>query len=331
MYGEGRNEGGYRCSGARNGECWCKATALRSLTHENISLAIVQALLPEQSHVDAFIEYCQNRLRDDEHWQLQEDRLIARERSLLAKCQRLAARIEESDDAPQTLVQLLQQREIEVAEAAAELGAWRQQRATRPAVPTADSIRLAIESASRRIIDFEMDAGVLVEQLIVGQIQSVPYQQFGTNKVVLRAEFELSLAAVLSEQLVAALSGASDWQLNQWLPIKRLQVDLFEPSLVPLHAVAAYRLSLEKENGKCKTLCQIGHELGISKRQAHLAKQLGKEMNAAGITSPYIRLERALESVSRWRTNRPALDSTNSELQPTNDPKSDGDVNAASG
>ncbi|MBN8625956.1 MAG: hypothetical protein J0M17_10740, partial [Planctomycetes bacterium] len=159
----------------------------------------------------------------------------------------------------------------------------------------------SVTSQRRVIIDFETDVGVLLEQLVVGQIKSVPYQQFGTNKVVLRAEFELSLAALLPEQLVAALSGASDWRPNQWLPIKRIQIDLFEPSLVPQHAVAAYRLSLEKENGKSKTLCQIGQQLGISKRQAHLAKQLGKEMNAAGITDAYICLDCAPHAASRWR------------------------------
>jgi hypothetical protein len=52
-----------------------------------------------------------------------------------------------------------------------------------------------------------------------------------------------------------------------------------------------------------ETLVEIGHELGISKRQAHLAVAYGRQMRVAGRTDPYIELMEPPVAASRWRTH----------------------------
>jgi hypothetical protein len=160
---------------------------------------------------------------------------------------------------------------------------------------------------SGRLLEFGPEVGSLLEQLIVDKIRVVPYQVFGSNMVVLRAEFELRLVGILADDLVRYLEGSEDWTPNEWLPVKSVQVDLFEPSLAPKHALMAYELV------RFLTLEETGELLGISKRQAHLSSKLGKAMHEAGIADPYIRLTVPPKAASRWRVHEKFKE------KPTND------------
>jgi hypothetical protein len=99
-------------------------------------------------------------------------------------------------------------------------------------------------------------------------------------------------------------------------------VDLFEPSIPCRFALKAAELK------KSMSLEKIGKALGISKRQAHLAAQLGLKMIAQGITDPYRRLTAAPTCASRWRGSRrrPGEGASNPDRR---EESTDGDTNAA--
>jgi hypothetical protein len=142
-----------------------------------------------------------------------------------------------------------------------------------------------------------------VRKLIDGKLHAVPYQQFDSAKVVLRAHFRLQLARLLPENMYACLMQGTNPEKCELLPPIDLVIDLFEPTDVPAHAVRAWGLAKLD-----KTLMQIRSELGLSKRVAHLAKQMGKAMEETNVTDPYVRLTKAPEQASRWRFNRKQKD-----------------------
>jgi WD40 repeat protein len=85
------------------------------------------------------------------------------------------------------------------------------------------------------------------------------------------------------------------------LPMKQhVVVDLFEPSAAPKNALYAAELM------RYLTFKEIGELLGISKRCAHLAAQLGRQMLAKGITDPFFRLQEPIAG-SRWGNRKSRL------------------------
>jgi hypothetical protein len=168
----------------------------------------------------------------------------------------------------------------------------------RPA-PTREFLENAVKLASENLLTMEREAGLILRKLIDGKIQAVPYRQFGSNKVVLKAHFRLQLVKLLPDDLHQHLLRGADPKFAELLPSIDVVVDLFEPTDVPAHAVRAW------SQAKCGlTLVRIGNELGLSKRVAHLAKQLGKAMEEAEIDDPYIRLTEKPAKASRWRSKR---------------------------
>ena len=120
---------------------------------------------------------------------------------------------------------------------------------------------------------------------------------FRSNKVVLRARFELRLAALLPARLRSAFANLLDGPVYSHFERIPMLVDLFEPSTGPKHGLKALRLK-EEEN---LSPTAIGRRLGITKRQADIAVQYGKAMRAADLTDPYIELSEPPRAASRWR------------------------------
>ena len=56
-----------------------------------------------------------------------------------------------------------------------------------------------------------------------------------------------------------------------------------------------------RDPNQTPTLDQLAAELGISKRTAHLALQMGKQLQAAGRTDPFLPLTACPENPARWR------------------------------
>lgn len=295
MWAEGRNEGGYKCSGAHNGECWNKATALKTISHQAIAKAVIDKLLVLDGSLDALVDFGQQLDREQGHWREREAELRAREQNLKQRCKRLVESIETSTAPPAPLVEQLTQRTKELEDVQASIEELLATAANqRPS--SAEDIRARIQDCRDQLLDMDARAGSLLRQLIDGQIVAVPYQQFGTNKVVLRAEFKLKFVKFLPEDLLAALKGAETAGAKS-LENVEVVVDLFEPSAAPRHALAAAELT------KTMTLVKVGDALGISKRQAHQAAQLGREMSVAGATDPYVRLTEPPKGASRWRVH----------------------------
>ena len=68
---------------------------------------------------------------------------------------------------------------------------------------------------------------------------------------------------------------------------------------MPRHAVEAHDV---RETGM--SLSMIGAALGISKRLADWASQIGAAMAARGLSDPFVRLSERPERVSRWNRER---------------------------
>lgn len=298
MWADGRNEGGYRCKHAKSGECWNKATAVRDFVHRQISRAVSNELLALDGILDTMVAHIGKRLQDDaprREEEKQKRRLVEkldRERLKLGE----AIATFEGEGVPVTLLTKLQARENDLEKANAELECVQQSLSARPKV-SESTIRDRIKAFADQLLDLDRSCGPLLARLIDGKIRAVPHLQFGSTKVVLRAEFVFRPVGILPDQLLAGLSGEELEGIVRDLPSKRIVVDLFEPSHAPKHAMTAVKLS--EENPKT-TLEQLGKALGISKRSAHLALQLGRKMREEGIEDPYIRLTERPTVVARW-------------------------------
>ena len=136
-------------------------------------------------------------------------------------------------------------------------------------------------------------------EALIGTIRAVPYQQFGCNKVVLRAQFQLRLATLLPVNTRVALATRYNRPIEELFETIPMQVDLFPPSTGPQHGLKAFKLSAEGGLGPTA----IGKALGITKRQAAIAVEFGEKLRAAGLNDAYIELQKPPEAASRWRTH----------------------------
>lgn len=299
MWGDGRNEGGYRCGRARSGDCWNKATALRGLVHERISKLAVDQLLSIEGVQDILVEHINKVSGDDEVRRLEEKKLLSEIDKLKRECSHLGDVIaaQAGGDTLFTLVEKLKERETLITLADAKLGNIRFNLASPPMV-TVDQIREQIEKCSNKLLDLDRNSGRLLSRLVDGKIQAVPYLQFQSTKVVLRADFVIRPVGILPEELAAALTGKELETVAALLPAQRIIVDLFNVSTAPEYAIAVRKL---KEQDARLTLVEIGEALGISKSGARDALKLGRKMQAAGIDDPFIRLSQRPAKVARWK------------------------------
>jgi hypothetical protein len=297
MYQEGRATGGYRCSNVPKGACWNKATALKEIVHEHLGQAIVGKLLSLDGVLDAAVDYVRELFQDDQPRQARRAELVANIKGGELGCQRLLDAIEQGKEPPVMFLDRLRQRQDEVARNRAALEHLDAQPASCPP-PTKQQILDQIAVMAKQILEMDREAGSLLKRL-VSPIRAVPCQQYGSNKVVLRAKFDLRLAALLPEHVLAGLRGTYDGPLADRQMVIPMTVDLFDRPAGPRHFAEALRLSTAGY-----TLLQIGQELGIAKRQAHIAVQYGKALEEAGINDPLIELTEPPSAASRWRSRR---------------------------
>ena len=167
-------------------------------------------------------------------------------------------------------------------------------------LPSPEDLLGHLESLRADLIAGDRRAPVILRSLLAGPIRAVPYQQFGTDKVVLRAEFEVTLTSGLPAVIGESIRQDGIETVDGITLVRRpVVVDLFEMSNVPLHAVEAHEL---RETGM--SLSKVGTALGISKRLADWASRMGAAMAARGLTDPFVRLTERPEKVSRWNRER---------------------------
>lgn len=297
MYQDGRGEGGYRCSGAKSGACWNKASADRRIVHAEIGKAIVERILESSKQLAVVAESVSRKMEVERSvgTQLAESRVrLQRAEQKLEKVAKLVERLEDDAEAFMAIEGKLRAAGAEVSKYRLEcerLGAMQLKEAELEI--SEEAIHRGIREAASRLLDLDSGtAGKLRE--LVSRIEAFPYSQITSAKVVLRAKFTLNLVCLLPECLSRMLEydETTDGELRTVI----LVVDLFNPSNAPKYAMQAVAL---QEKGL--VLEKIGEELGISKRSAHLAVQYGRAMIDRGLTDPFVELAEPPTNASRWR------------------------------
>lgn len=301
MYQAGRGEGGYRCSQVRNrhNPCWNKATAYRDLTHQAIGNGIAEQLVGSQEHLTELVAHVGNRLQEVESVaqllgtaRAEERRIQQAVDNLIAMVERLGAN---PGDALERLEAKLLSHDSELRKCRVridQLVALERNEEKRRLAP--EQIAATIRDVSAKLLDMDSEASDLIRRL-APRILAMPYQQFNSNKVVLRAKFELELASLLPQRLSAILK-ENDTVPDAHILTIPLCVDLFIPSSGPRFGLRAAELSNQRIR-----LVDIGEKLGLSKRSAHVASEYGKAMTKAGIVDPYVELTEPPAGASRWR------------------------------
>jgi DNA invertase Pin-like site-specific DNA recombinase len=314
MYMDGRREGGYRCSQAGKGTCWNKATAMRSLVHARIGQAIAEQLLSLDGVLEALLAQVQALWQQDEPRKQRRDQLVLLIAEKRSASERLLDLLEQAEQPPELLLERLHRRQEELGQAEAELQRFEAELATPAALPSKAQLMEQLTEQSRRLLTMDAAAGVELRRL-VARIEAIPHQQVGTQKVVLRARFQLRVAALLPEQVQGLLQGLRAGPLAGQVQTIPMSVDLFERSAAVRYGLAAVAL---QEAGL--SLAQIGQQLGIGKRQAHLAAQCGKRLKQAGRTDAFVELTQAPPAASRWRTHRRLAPQPRTPARPSDPP-----------
>ena len=285
----------YRCRLAHAGGCWNKATSPRDKTHAWIAEPALAQLQTLNGRIDKLLTDA-TKLLDDGGRRVARKAELGEAKARLEKIQeRLGQALELAERSPKFLVSKLEKCEARLARIDAKLDRLQgcEKLSAPPTRKEADDRLNAIMEAFRKMDRTSRDE----IKALVGEIRAVPYQQFDTNKVVLRARFELRLSALLPVRTRAALADLCEGPIHEQFDRIPMLIDLFEPSTGPKYGMEALRLKEEEGLG----LTAIGRKLGITKRQANIATQYGEAMRAAGMTDPYVELTAPPAAASRWR------------------------------
>ncbi|TWT59724.1 recombinase family protein [Rubinisphaera italica] len=304
MYMEGRNEGGYRCSGVKQRQCWNKATSIRDLTHQRIGAAMSQEILSACSdQIDSLLEYAESRMTCSAEIEAELKKLNRQIAEVKKKENKLLELFLEDMEPTDTVKEKLSQLQSDKKTIQLSEQQLQARKSLAVAVPTREQLFEKLQEASEQISLNQNQTTPLLRQLLVAPIRAIPCQQFGSSKVVLRAEFTIQLIHLLPDELRLLLSDEDLTSTESELFQKTICVDLFEPSMAPKYAMQALEI-YESNTTRRPTLVEIGEKLGISKRSTHLALKLGHKMHEAGLTDPFIPLEECPENASRWRISR---------------------------
>jgi DNA invertase Pin-like site-specific DNA recombinase len=306
MYQDGRNEGGYRCGAAsKTGCCWNKATALRDDVHHHLKVAISDKLTALNHEFQTIVDglhglFCKDL--DSQQQRLSE--LAQNERQLDNACESLSEAIEiakQTQEPLPRLVKRLIKREAKLARVRAELERLRDPNQGL-VIPTVADLRAARDRLVNVIANMDRAAGEALQRF-TGHIYAVPHQQFATNKVVLRARFELNLRALLSPSVSLRLDICNKADVDAVFPDIPMLVDLFKPSIGPKHGLAA--LALYEAGKKLPEIgLLLGYEPNKAKRDANIAVQYGRMLRDAGLTDAFQELLEPPPAASRWRMHK---------------------------
>jgi len=300
MHAEGRNEGGYRCANAKVYACWNRATCLQAQAHPAILRQVIDALMSVAGVRDRLVARVENLHATGGDIAAERRSLESEARKLTTSIENIGLAIERGAGSIDSLAERLAGRERELKLVRSRLEELSSRESQRAALPSSEEHLGHLESLRADLIAGDRRAPVILRSLLHGPIRAVPYQQFGSDKVVLRAEFEVTLTSGLPAVIGESIRQDGIETVDGITLVRRpVVVDLFEMSTVPQHAVEAHEL---RETGM--SLSKIGVALGISKRLADFAARLGSSMAAHGLADPFVRLTERPERVSRWNRSR---------------------------
>lgn len=300
IYGSGRRQGGYRCSRARNGGCWNKATAIRQLAHQAIANAIADQLRQLGGTVDVLLGRVQELLGNARNGEARRRELEEERSQLETMVQRLTTAIETSDSPPASLTQQLAKRERELL----HMRSCLEELVTREEhllPPSPEEVQRQINMLLSQLEAPDLADWTELESLI-GPIEVIPCQQVGSPKVVLRAKFALRLSYLLPIRVRAALAELYDTPIEQQFEQVPMSVDLFEPALHVQHARACAAL---KQAEPRLSLKRIGAQLGLGHMTVKRCLAYARRLDAAGLIDPYLVLGEQPELASRWKPRQP--------------------------
>lgn len=292
---DGRGGDGYRCRGVRKRKCWNKATAIVKLTHQRIAGAICDQLRMLDTELDGLLSHVRDIFDDHGLRQGKRDQYEQAAREAAEALDNLGKVAEKAQELPDKILERMNYWQDLSDRARADLEYLARQEQLM-AVPTRAQLEERIEKLLLQLQ--EMKRTVRSElKTLVGRIEAVPYRQFGSKKIVLRARFELKLAGLLPDQIRATLTARFNASIDNRFGTIPMLVDLFNPSTGPKHGREALRLAEEEELDPTA----IGHRLKITKRRANIAIQYGKAMRAEGVTDPFSEVTEDPGDASRWR------------------------------
>ena len=300
MHAEGRNEGGYRCANSKRHTCWNRATSLRDQAHPAILRQVVDALMSVAGVSDLLVARVQELHATGGDIAAERRSLESEARKLTTSIENIGLAIERGAGSIDSLAERLASRERELKLVRSRLEELASRESQRAELPSPEAFLGHLESLRIDLIAGDRRAAIILRSLLHGPIRAVPYQQFGSDKVVLRAEFEVTLTSGLPTTIAESIRQDGVEAVDGITLVRRpIVVDLFEMSAVPRHAVEAHAL---QETGM--SLSKVGTAISISKRLAGLAAQVGAAMAARGLTDPFVRLTERPEKVSRWSRKR---------------------------
>ena len=309
MHAEGRNEGGYRCANSKRYTCWNRATCLRAQAHPAILRQVVDALMSVTGVSDLLVARVQELHATGGDIAAERRSLESEARKLTTSIENIGLAIERGAGSIDSLAERLAGRERELKLVRSRLEELASRESQRAELPSPEELLGHLESLRVDLIAGDRRAAIILRSLLHGPIRAVPYQQFGSDKVVLRAEFEVTLTSGLPTTIAESIRQDGVEAVDGLTLVRRpIVVDLFEMSAVPRHAVEAHAL---QETGM--SLSKIGTAISISKRLAGLAAQVGAAMAARGLTDPFVRLTERPEKVSRWNRERGRRDDGNDQ------------------
>lgn len=293
MYATGRNEGGYRCSQVKSGLCWNKATAVRSIAHSHLADSISSQLPVVERRLDAFLADVHELFVNDLQRQARQEFLDFRYQNLEQRAERVAAAIELSTEPVERLARRLTRLERQLKDVRAERQQLKDEGIK---LPTRDDLANLISGFAIELQALKQGKRCNLSQ-IVTEIEAVPCAQFGTNKVVLRARFEIKLSGFLPFAVLSLLRNIYGESLDERLGTIPVLADLFEASSGPKYGLRALAIHTETHG----SLKAVERALGINKRESNLAVNYGRQMQAAGVTDPFTELFERPSAPSRWR------------------------------
>lgn len=306
MYMEGRNEGGFRCSASRRDGCWNRATALRDFAYRQIGVGISEAILrSSETILDPLTDYTERLLLTPKNIEQLRTQLNRRRTELKRQQNNLLKLVMDSDKSPEFVVEKAKEIQSQLDELKYDEERLQSQLSQARSLPTRDEIAAKFLEAAEQILSMDRIAGDVLERILKGPIRAVPCQQLGSNKVVLRAEMTLQLVKFGGRGLSLQLPSEEELTADPEVYEEKVTVDLFEASSAPANAMLALEY-YDRDPDHRPTLEEIGAHLGISKRAAHLALKMGKQLQERGLTEPFIPLTEAPENASRWRPKQTA-------------------------
>lgn len=256
MYAEGRNEGGYRCSAVRQGDCWNKATCLRDFAHNSIISAVSEAILAAApGSAETLIAYIESLMMDQGQLREEQRNLAKRRSELKQRQQRLVNLIQKRDDPPEFLMESINELESEERDLKVEEQRLNARLSESSDVPSRQQVAELFESAIKTVRLGDEAARPLLSQLLDGPIRAVPYQPFGNSNVILKAEFSLQLVRLMPDEIRLMLPGTAESAGQSHLFRQSYSIHLCKLSLPQQHAFRALmrgRITiLSSTRGRC--------------------------------------------------------------------------------